>query len=636
MVRALVAGPSGDDRVAVSVALRPAPTPTVCALVEGGPGRAARSSCTARWRCPPAARRKAPAMRADRSPAALWVLGQPDGSHRYEERGLPADAAERVRCLFCASKPMVAMAVLSLLEHADVELERARIDAAGGLVADRGWPVADLLWHRSPLVGPTIWEALRFPLGTLEDELSRAAARAVVDGGRAGYSDVLAWHLLSQLAIALAGRSWVADLQAALRAQVGPALWLRPDRELLELPAEAQLTLLARHRGVEVPMVHALTRRTRALASPYLGAHGSFAAVVSWFQAFASHLQTGGGTGILFPSVAYLGRALERCGRPGQRHAASLEVRAPGPASAGLVGVQAAGGALSVWFEPVTARVVAVLGGTFLEDPAERRRWCAAQLAAAHAWAAAPGRPVGDGRPSRGPTATTWRGEVRSDGGERCRRRVTSSGSAGAVSGCRSASRPWPGRSGWPSSCWTVTIPASRWRSDRTGRSSRPTLDRDVVHDGALAAPVELVHAICTGALDAGHAVSAGALTGTMASQSVLAYLLEAVATVDFVALGRAAGDARGAVAGWSVRAGPAVAGALAVAVVVALVAVLVGSVVGPWPARTRAAEPPGIVLVSAVHGAASGQAAPLSSTGRRSRRAARPPRARPRRGVRP
>jgi hypothetical protein len=48
------------------------------------------------------------------------------GSHRYEERGLPADAAEPVRSLYCASKPMVAMAVLSLLEQADVELDQAR------------------------------------------------------------------------------------------------------------------------------------------------------------------------------------------------------------------------------------------------------------------------------------------------------------------------------------------------------------------------------------------------------------------------------------------------------------------------------------------------------------------------------
>jgi hypothetical protein len=58
----------------------------------------------------------------------------------------------------------------------------------------------------------------------------------------------------------------------------------------------------------------------------------------------------------------------------------------------------------------------------------------------------------------------------------------------------------------------------------------------DVVHDGALAAPVELVHAICTGALDPGHAAAAGALNGTMATQSVLAYLLEAVAIVDVAA----------------------------------------------------------------------------------------------------
>ena len=67
--------------------------------------------------------------------------------------------------------------------------------------------------------------------------------------------------------------------------------------------------------------------------------------------------------------------------------------------------------------------------------------------------------------------------------------------------------------------------------------SIAPTdLDRDVVHDGALAAPSEVVHAICTGALDPGHAASDGALTGTMASQSVLAYLLEAVATLDVAA----------------------------------------------------------------------------------------------------
>jgi hypothetical protein len=353
-------------------------------------------------------------MGADRPPAALWVCGRAGGSHRYEEQGLSADAAERVRSLYCASKPMVAMAVLSLLERAHLELEHMRVGPDGTPVDQGGCPVADLLWHRSPFVGPTIWEALRYPLGTLEDELCRAAPRTAAGGGRPGYSDVLAWFVLTRLAEALAGRSWVADLQRALRRLVGPSLWLRPDRELLELPAEAQITLLARHRGAEVPMVHALTRRTRALASPYLGALGSYAAMVSWFQAFASHVHSGAGTTELFPSAAYLGRSIERCGRAGQRHAASLEVRAPGTACAGLVGVQAAGGALSVWCDPATAHVVGVLGGTFLEDPAERRRWCAAQLDNAWAWAGAIARPVGRDQPSRGPAgrADAWRGQV--------------------------------------------------------------------------------------------------------------------------------------------------------------------------------------------------------------------------------
>jgi CubicO group peptidase (beta-lactamase class C family) len=353
-------------------------------------------------------------MGADQLPCALWVSGRAAGSHRYEERGLPADAAERVRCLFCASKPMVAMAVLSLLEQAHLELEHVRVGADGRRVDEGGYAVADLLWHRSPFVGPTIWEALRYPLGTLEDELCRAAARAAAGGGRPGYSDVLAWFVLTRLAEALAGQSWVAELQRSLRGLVGPSLWLRPDRELLELPAEAQMTLLARHRGGEVPMVHALTRRTRALVSPYLGALGSYAAVVSWFQAFASHVHAGAGATEVFPSAGYLGRALECCGRPGQRHAAALEVRAPGTACGRLVGVQAAGGALSVWFDPATARVVGVLGGTFLEDPAERRRWCAEQLDAAWAWAASPTRPTGEHQPCRGPAGRTvaWRGDV--------------------------------------------------------------------------------------------------------------------------------------------------------------------------------------------------------------------------------
>ena len=383
-------------------------------------------------------------MGADRPPAALWVRGQAGGSHRYEERGLPADAAERVRCLYCASKPMVAMAVLSLLEQADVELEQARVEVADGrLVDEGGCPVADLLWHRSPFVGPTIWEALRFPLGTLEDELSRAAARAAVDGGRAGYSDVLAWFLLARLATALAGRSWVADLQRALRELVGPALWLRPDRELLELPVEAQITLLARHRGAEVPMVHALTRRTRALASPYLGAVGSFAAVVSWFQAFASHVHAGGGVTPLFPFR----------GLPGPGAGALRSVR-PAPCrvvrgACARARVRPAGRRAGRRRRPLG--VVRSGDGTGGRACSAGRSWrippnadggAPRSVGGAWAWATSVGEHgVGD-QPSRGSIATAWWGEVPDGGGgDRCRPRLRTSGSAGGGSGYRPASR---------------------------------------------------------------------------------------------------------------------------------------------------------------------------------------------------
>jgi hypothetical protein len=271
-----------------------------------------------------------------------------------------------------------------------------------------GWPIADLLWHRSPLIGPTIWEALRLPLGSLEDELEQQLAGAAArpaDEARTGYSDVLAWYLLGRLATALAGRSWVGRLQESVRDLVGPSLWLRPDRELLDLSPDAQTTLLARHRGTDVPMVHALTRRARALATPHVGAYGSFAAVVSWFQAFGAHLRAGAGRTAVFPSVAYLARAVHSCGHQDQRFAASFQVQAPGRVGglrSGPVGVVAAGGALSVWLDPTTGGVVAVLGSTFLEDPWIRRRWTAGQLADAWTWAAS----LGD-RPSL-PTPPDW------------------------------------------------------------------------------------------------------------------------------------------------------------------------------------------------------------------------------------
>ena len=71
---------------------------------------------------------------------------------------------------------------------------------------------------------------------------------------------------------------------------------------------------------------------------------------------------------------------------------------------------------------------------------------------------------------------------------------------------------------------WTVTV---------------AELDAAVVHDGALATSGALALAVCTGAADPGDLTVHGVVTGTLASQSVLAFLLEQVAAP------RAPGDGR-------------------------------------------------------------------------------------------
>src|SRR5262245_51930537 len=123
-------------------------------------------------------------MAAETRSPALWMAAEPGRIHLVDERGLTADAAERVRCLYCASKPMVAMVVLSVLEARGIELDGAVVGPDGRLEAatraqgrarrSAWWPVAELLWHRSPLIGPTIWQALRLPFGTLEPALDEA------------------------------------------------------------------------------------------------------------------------------------------------------------------------------------------------------------------------------------------------------------------------------------------------------------------------------------------------------------------------------------------------------------------------------------------------------------------------------
>ena len=352
-------------------------------------------------------------MGADRPPAALWVCGRPGGSHRYEEQGLSADAAERVRCLYCTSKPMVAMAVLSLLEQADVELDRARVDGVDGrLVDEGGWPVADLLWHRSPFVGPTIWEALRFPLGTLEEELSRSAAgRRPMARGRAtatcwpgsschawppSWPAIRGWPTCS----ARCG-SWSVPVSGS--GPTGSCWSCRSRRRSRSSPGTGGPRSRCSTRSPVGPVPWRRRTSVRSAPSrPWCPGSRPSRRMSTPVPAWRS----------CSPPSAYLGRALERCGQPGQHHAASLELRAPRTAAPGLVGVQAAGGALvgvvrsgdcsrggrARWDVPRGSRRTPPV----VRRPARRGVDVGGSVGSVG---------VGD-QPSRGPAARAWRGEV--------------------------------------------------------------------------------------------------------------------------------------------------------------------------------------------------------------------------------
>jgi hypothetical protein len=327
-------------------------------------------------------------MRADAP--ALWVhAGAADGRWAISEGAVTSAELQKVRSLYCTTKPMVAMGVLALLERSGLDWSTARVDGRGRLQDDGPWAVSDLLARRAPLARPTFWEVLRLPPGHVEPTLAACAARAATCGGPRGSSEVLAWYVLAETAAGVAGARWAGALQEALRPVVGSRLWLVPDRELLALPLDAMATLTADHQGVDVPLVHALTVRSRALTSPYLGGYGSFAAVVSWFGALGRHLRDDTRVSHLFPAAARLRAAFDEAaaGDSGATRAVvGLEVTVA-PGSRPRVGMQAAGGALCVELDPVTGAVTGVLGSRFLADPQRRRAWVAAELEAARTWA---------------------------------------------------------------------------------------------------------------------------------------------------------------------------------------------------------------------------------------------------------
>jgi len=338
-------------------------------------------------------------MAADLGGSALWLAANDvEGRWVICERGLSTVELQKVRSLYCATKPMVAMGVLALLERHGVDWTTAHVDAHGQIRDDGPWAVSDLVAHRTPLVRPTFWEVLRLPLGSAESELAARAVRAAVaPGGAVGTSEVLAWFVLARAAARVAGEVWARELQAALRAASGPRLWLVPDRELLDLPVDVMATLTADRGGTDVPLVYALSVRSRALTSPYLGGYGSFAAVVSWFQALHRHLR-GDTAASLFPRADRLrdelAAASAHAEHGGSPVALGLET-AGGRDGRQRLGLQVAGGALSVEMDPATGVIVAVLGSRFFDDPQRRRRWLARERSGAREWARRIGFEVG-------------------------------------------------------------------------------------------------------------------------------------------------------------------------------------------------------------------------------------------------
>ena len=157
--------------------------------------------------------------------------GPTDDAWAIREGAVRSVELEQVRSLYCATKPMVAMGVLALLERADADWTTARVDARGRLREDGAWTIPDLLARRTPLLRPTFWEVLRLPLGRAEPELAaRAEQTAATGGGPVGNSEVLAWYVLAEAADRLdgSGLGWGAPAGTAGRRGPSPVAPPRP------------------------------------------------------------------------------------------------------------------------------------------------------------------------------------------------------------------------------------------------------------------------------------------------------------------------------------------------------------------------------------------------------------------------
>ena len=316
------------------------------------------------------------------------------GHTTTEEHGLDARELFLHRQLYCATKPVVALAYLALLEQHGFDCTRTNIALDGTLGEGDGIPVLDLLAHRTNLAQPDYWFAMAMPL-RMHDELFEQFARdqrAAATDRRVQYSECLTWWLLGRSADRLLGERFDYHLTTSLAALLGERrIMLVCDPVLAAHPYEGLSTCFLDDGHDTVPMLHGVARRARVLTSSHFGGFGEAYALGDWYRALLHAIdgdRSEPGASELFPTKAVLDRLRDRhlTDEDGVKRSYELgfmvnlhENGFRDQLSAEVIGHHGAGGSLFAFADPKRNRVVVAVADTF-HQTIERRN---AQLRAA-------------------------------------------------------------------------------------------------------------------------------------------------------------------------------------------------------------------------------------------------------------